>query len=176
MGIYLHLTVSLAFTYVIFSIDEYFVHRTLMHKMRVAKFFKSKWLGSLCYNHMSLHHKRGYRHDTHEEDDNIFHVTLAAAIPVVFIGIPMCFVDPLTAYVIFAFGCVYAATWWVIHHEMHRDQGRFFTTTFLFRHLERKHQLHHIYPGTNFSLILPLSDWLFGTLASKEQIKKAGLN
>lgn len=168
----LHPIASLAFVYLVYSMDEYWVHRSAMHKMRLAKLFDSKWLRSLCYNHMALHHKRGYEHDSHDKDDNIVHVTLAAALPGAIIGIPMYFLDELTFYLLFAGGFAYGTTWWVVHHEMHRSEGRFFASTAWFRYLEQQHQLHHEYPGTNYNLILPLCDWVFRTRPSPEQIKK----
>lgn len=159
----LHLAVSLAFTYVLYSLVEYSTHRFAMHRMKLARWFNSKFLEKLCYNHMALHHKRGYDHDDHEEDDKLSHILLAAAC----VGLPIMpvvyLIDPLTVLVCFVFGIVYSIGWWLVHLEMHRKEGRFFARNAVFRYLERRHQLHHLYPTTNYNVVLPLWDWIFRT-------------
>ncbi len=159
----LHVLKSLAFAYVLFSLVEYVTHRFAMHRMRLARWLRSKFLTTLCRNHMSLHHKRGYRHTTDEKDDHLSHILIAAAC----VGLPIApivyHIDPLTVYVCFAFAVVYSIGWWLVHLEMHRDKGWFFARNALFRYLDRRHQLHHLYPDTNFNVLLPLCDWFFGT-------------
>jgi sterol desaturase/sphingolipid hydroxylase (fatty acid hydroxylase superfamily) len=72
-------------------------------------------------------------------------------------------IDPLTVYVGGVFSVVYSIGWWLVHREMHRSEGRFFAGNAIFRYLERRHQLHHLYPNTNYNVVLPLWDWIFGT-------------
>lgn len=159
----LHLACSLAFVYIFFSLVEYTTHRWLMHRMRTARALGLKFLATLCFNHMALHHKRGYDHEDHEEDDHLSHILIAAAC----VGMPMVpivwLIDPFTVGVGVVFSVVYSVGWWLVHLEMHRKEGRFFARNAIFRFLERRHQLHHHYPNTNYNVVLPLWDWLLGT-------------
>ena len=158
-----HVACSLAFIYILFSHVEFITHRNLMHSMRAARRLGIKFLDTLCLNHMAKHHKRGYRHDTDEEDDHLSHILIAAAC----VGMPISpivwYVDPLTVYLSVGFAVVYSIGWWLVHLEMHRNKGRFFARNAIFRYLERRHQQHHLYSDTNFNVLLPLCDWLYGT-------------
>ena len=159
----LHVACSLAFIYVLFSHVEFVTHRYLMHSMRTAQRLGIEFLHTLCKNHMSKHHKRGYRHDTDEKDDHLSHILIAAAC----VGLPISpivwYIDPLTVYLSVGFAVVYSIGWWLVHLEMHRNQGRIFARNAIFRYLERRHQLHHHYSNTHFNVLLPLCDWLYGT-------------
>jgi len=173
----LHIAASLAFATLLYSLSEYVVHRWLMHRMRLANFADSDTMRELVRNHMGKHHKRDYHHDNHDEDDKLWQVQLFGLIPVGLVESALFFLDPITCAVVFVYGLGYASFWWVVHLEMHRCEGRFFSRTALFRHLELRHQYHHEFPNTNFNVILPFGDWLFGTYPSKDQRAKlaAGL-
>jgi hypothetical protein len=164
-----HIAASLAFALIMFSLSEYGVHRWSMHRMRLANLVDSDTMREMVVNHMAKHHKRDYHHDTHEEDDKLWQMQLAGLIPSSIVMVISYCVDPITAYVMFGFGVFYASFWWIVHLEMHRAEGRFFSRTALYRYLERRHQFHHVYPNTNFNVILPFGDWLFGTMPTKEQ-------
>lgn len=172
---FFHLLASLAFVYSSYSLIEYAVHRFLMHRMRMAKRLHSKVLESLCYKHMALHHKRDYKHSSDEPDDDILMVTIISFLPACTIGAAAYMVDPFTCKLMILFGMIYGAFWWFVHLEMHRAKGRFFSRTAIYRYLEMQHQLHHVYPSKNFNLLLPLGDWLFGTLPTKDERSKASL-
>ncbi len=75
-----------------------------------------------------------------------------ALVPIVYL------IDPLTVYVGGVFSVVYSIGWWLVHREMHRKEGRFFAGNAIFRYLEYRHQLHHLYPNTNYNVVLPLWD------------------
>lgn len=171
--LWLHWLERLAFTYLVFSVIEYSEHRWLMHRMRIAVKANSKWLAELCKNHMAKHHKRGYRHTTKEPDDSLLAISIVGAVPgIIVAAVAYCF-DPKTVLVMGIFGVVYNIVWWVVHYEMHRDEGWFFTRSAWFRYLERRHVMHHVFPLTNYNVLLPLGDWLFGTRATKAQIAAA---
>lgn len=173
----LHIVASLVFATLLYSLSEYVIHRWLMHRMRLANLADSRTMRELVLNHMGKHHKRDYHHDTHEEDDKLWQVQLFALIPVTLVEIALLFIDPLTCGVVFVFGAAYASFWWVVHLEMHRAEGRFFSRTALFKHLELRHQYHHEFPNTNYNVILPFGDWLFGSTPTASQRAKlaAGL-
>jgi hypothetical protein len=107
----LHTACSLAFVYILFSLVEYTTHRWLMHRMRIARALGLKFLATLCFNHMALHHKRGYDHEDHEEDDHLSHILIAAAC----VGMPMVpivwLIDPFTVGVGVVFSVVYSVGW-----------------------------------------------------------------
>lgn len=158
-----HLAVSLVCAYILYSFIEYSVHRWAMHRMRLAKVLRSSFLRVLCYNHMALHHKRDYRHDTDEKDDHLSHISIAGFLTGCPVAAVMYLVDPFTLGVTIGFGLFYSVFWWIVHTEMHRDKGTFFSKNALYRYLEYRHQLHHEFPGTNYNVVLPLFDWVFGT-------------
>lgn len=164
----LHVAISLVFVYLLFSLDEYVTHRYLMHRMKFANWLKSKFLRRLCKNHMSLHHKRGYRHTDDEPDDSLADIMIAAAI----VGLPttpiVWCIDPITVYVAGVFAVVYSVVWWLVHLEMHRNKGWFYAKNPVFRYLERRHQQHHLYPDTQYNILLPFWDWVFRTYRVKE--------
>jgi len=47
---------------------------------------------------------------------------------------------------------------------MHKPGIAWIERTRMFRFLKQHHQLHHSYMGTNFNVVLPLADWMLGTL------------
>jgi hypothetical protein len=51
-----------------------------------------------------------------------------------------------------------------VHDVIHYPAGRWIERQRWFRFLDRHHYLHHIDPRTNVNFLLPLCDWLFGTL------------
>lgn len=178
--IVLHLLVSLVVAYVLLSQVEYWVHREPMHHMKLAKRSGSDFLRQLCFNHMARHHKKTYEHepdedgnydDEHHEDDKRWQISLAGLIPNIIFCAVLWKIDPITSVTLFVMGTVYGIAWWEVHHEMHRRQGRPISRTAWFRFIDRRHRLHHLYPNTNYNLILPLCDWLFGTEARVSQLK-----
>jgi hypothetical protein len=50
------------------------------------------------------------------------------------------------------------------HYLMHKPGISWIERTRVFQFLKQHHQLHHSYMGTNFNVVLPVADWIFGTL------------
>ncbi len=50
------------------------------------------------------------------------------------------------------------------HWCMHDSKGRWFENTFWFKWINKHHNLHHKNPKTNLNVVLPLADWMLGTL------------
>ena len=48
-------------------------------------------------------------------------------------------------------------------HDQYHTEDSFLERFKWFRWLRDQHQRHHMYPGTNFFLVNPFFDWLFGT-------------
>jgi hypothetical protein len=165
----LHLVASLAFALVLMSFFEYSGHRWLLHKLRMARRFRSKFLQQLCVNHMTLHHKKPYRHIRHEQDDNPWHLLFSGALVGVLVSIPIYFlVDPLTVKILFVIGPLHAVILYTFHREMHMRKTKLPEIAVL-RWLDRKHQLHHVFPNRHFNVILPVFDLVFGTIATSPE-------
>ena len=50
------------------------------------------------------------------------------------------------------------------HYLMHKPSIPWIERTAMFRFMKKHHQLHHVYMGKNFNVVLPLADLLLGTL------------
>jgi hypothetical protein len=51
-----------------------------------------------------------------------------------------------------------------LHWCMHVPQDRWFERTWVFRWLNAHHHMHHLYALKNLNVVLPLADWVMGTL------------
>ena len=97
--------------------------------------------------------------------------TLIALATTPFILVAMClrnFIDPheVGAILVASF-CViagYYAAYEYLHWCMHLPRSRWVERLHIFRRLNGHHILHHRYIGTNFNVVLPFADFLFGTL------------
>ena len=67
----------------------------------------------------------------------------------------------LTAVAIF---CANYVVYEWLHWCMHLPANRRVESSWIFRRLNGHHVLHHRYMGHNFNMVLPVADWLFGTL------------
>src|SRR5262249_52486730 len=154
---------NIALCYVLFSLLEYFGHRSLMHRQRLAEFFHSSYLASTFYDHVVLHHARYFRVFNNEPDENGHKTNIMVRI---FVGLafiaPFCLIaypiDRLTAVSLFLGAIAHNRAWTAIHSEMHIPRDRWFAQTFWFKYLRRYHFLHHRHPRRNFNTLLPLWD------------------
>jgi len=67
----------------------------------------------------------------------------------------------------------YFAAYEYFHWCMHVPKGRWFEKTWLFRWFNGRHILHHRFPGMNFNVVLPIADYLFGTLLLRSPVRFA---
>jgi hypothetical protein len=51
-----------------------------------------------------------------------------------------------------------------LHWCMHVPQDRWIERTWVFQWLNAHHHYHHLYPFKNLNVVLPLADWVMGTL------------
>jgi hypothetical protein len=58
-----------------------------------------------------------------------------------------------------------------VHWCMHWPKGRRIETSTWFRWFNARHILHHRWPKSNFNVVLPLWDWIFGTLMMRSPCK-----
>jgi hypothetical protein len=162
--ILVHPVTSLVSAYVLLSFFEYAGHRWLLHKMLIAKRSGSEWLRRMCFNHTALHHKKPYLHTRHEQDDDPLQLLVSGAVVGLAISLPIYFfIDPLTVKLLMVLGPIYAVTMYKVHKHMHLQADSNKAGGALFRWLDSRHRLHHLFPNRNLNVILPLFDWVFGT-------------
>src|SRR5215472_7338643 len=120
----LHVAISAGLAYPVLSLMEYVIHRHLMHKNSVGKFFQKNYLASTFRNHAIIHHSRCYaifdeeKRSCGEIDIRVKPLTMLVVL------VPPCFliflVDPVASLVLFAGGIINGTLWSEIHDEMHR--------------------------------------------------------
>jgi hypothetical protein len=67
----------------------------------------------------------------------------------------------------------YYATYEYIHWCMHLPKARRVEKPWWFRRLNGHHLLHHRYMHKNFNVVLPLADWILGTLMLRAKTRFA---
>ena len=67
----------------------------------------------------------------------------------------------------------YYATYEYLHWRMHIPRKRHVERSGIFFRLNGHHLLHHRYMGRNLNVVLPLFDWIFGTLLLRSPVKFA---
>ncbi|MEQ1831890.1 MAG: sterol desaturase family protein [Candidatus Eisenbacteria bacterium] len=64
------------------------------------------------------------------------------------------------AAVVFAYYLSYEG----FHYLMHKPSVAWIERRGFFQWMKNHHRLHHVYMGKNFNVVLPLADWMLGTL------------
>jgi hypothetical protein len=156
---------------VVMSLIEHQVHARLMH--RRPKLFFLRNLASrkkIFSSHASEHHRqyrKSFRDDPVPRGEdrgirlNIFE-GLVESLPV---SLLLALFSTTGALVFPVVVCLHHLLWNLIHMEMHKPEGRFFSKWPIFKSLARHHYLHHRYPDKNFNVALLAGDFLFGTMA-----------
>lgn len=105
-----------------------------------------------------------------------FYMTLGAAL----IWTPAWLVSQSVPFLLGAmFGTILFSNLFIIVHDATHRPGchSFIESRGWFRFLDEHHYIHHVNTEVNFNFLLPLADWLFGTLRrtlTKEEIAKYG--
>jgi Fatty acid hydroxylase superfamily len=177
----LHLLFSLAFTYALVSLVEYFSHRYLQHTRVIAKIFpRIALLEKIFIDHAKVHHHEAY--DVFNDEPNlrlrmynlVIKYRTTAAVMIV-LGLPLYAVDHLTAIVFWAVAVGHNLVWTRVHIEMHVNEGHFIRKAPFFKYCEEYHFVHHLYPGKNFNGLFPLWDWICGTFTRTDKNDFAAL-
>jgi Fatty acid hydroxylase superfamily len=165
----------LLFNLLVWSFVEWWVHRTVMHRRRLAGVVYRLWpyVETAYRNHAVLHHHVYYRVYDDEPDErgrelNLrFHVhdNLAANLLLAPLHALYLQVNPLGSLVLVLLITGYMFAWNTLHVEMHIPTNRWLFRHPVFRFLNRHHYLHHVHPRRNFNVVLPLADYLLGTVA-----------
>jgi hypothetical protein len=169
----LHFTISMLVAYPALSLMEYIIHRHLMHRNALAKFLQNGYLASTFRDHAIIHHARCYAlFDKERKSCAAINITVKPLTSLTVMALPclsMLLLDPITALVLFAGGMANGALWSKIHDEMHRPRGVWYSNLRVYRHLRRRHYLHHRHPNTNFNTLFPMWDWVLGTASVATQ-------
>jgi sterol desaturase/sphingolipid hydroxylase (fatty acid hydroxylase superfamily) len=166
----LHLVASASAAYVLISLVEYLTHRHLMHRPGWAARLHSRVLRQVFRDHAIVHHRRYYAIFNHEADAHgrTLNLTVKPSTGLAIVA-PFCLaayaIDPLTGALLLVATIMHTFAWSAVHTAMHLDAQGGFARTSLFLYLKRYHYLHHRHPRRNFNALLPMWDWLLGTLA-----------
>jgi hypothetical protein len=174
----------------IWSFVEWWVHRTVMHRRSLPRFVYRllPYFEDTYRNHAVLHHRVYYEVYDHEPDergrelnlrfhfsDNFSSNLFLAPLHGLYLVL-----NPLGSLALVLMITGYMFTWNALHVEMHIPSNRWYFRQPFFRFLNRHHYMHHMHPGRNFNVVLPLADYLVGTVvqpmpAEREAMKAYGL-
>lgn len=159
-----HIIISLLISYILISLAEYYIHRYHMHR--------NGWINrlskTLFVHHQKIHHvvyRENFENPNPPEkalvglDIDYFHTLKFFWIPFLIMG----YYFPIEIITLNVVLFVHHWIWNEFHSEMHQPRGKWFSDTPLYRVLRRHHELHHIYPKSNFNIIFIGADILFGT-------------
>jgi Fatty acid hydroxylase superfamily len=159
---------------VIWSFVEWWVHRTVMHRRslspivyRLLPYFEKAYR-----NHAVLHHRVYYavyddEPDEHGRELNLrFHFSdnFASNLLLAPLHALYLMVNPLGSLALVLMITAYMYTWNALHVEMHIPSNGWYFRHTVFRFLNRHHFMHHRHPRRNFNVVLPLADYVLGTV------------
>jgi hypothetical protein len=155
------------------SLFEWTFHRYWLHR---------PWLPKDCFtSHTLVHHQLCKFDDTFHVEDEEQHEALTFAwwggpvlcainvIPWLLISWALVaagvmrsyFVLPLTIAAVFA---LYYVGYEGLHYLMHKPTIAWIQRSWYFRFLERHHRIHHVQMDRNLNVLIPIGDFLLGTL------------
>lgn len=160
---------------VLMSLIEHQVHARLMHRRPKLAFLRTLNARKRIFTSHAVEHHRQYRKSFHDDPSphgedrgirlNIFE-GLVESLPV---SLLLAFFSTTGAVLFPVVVCLHHLMWNLIHMEMHKPAGRFFSQWRIYKALARHHYLHHRYPDKNFNVALLAGDFLFGTMAKASE-------
>lgn len=157
---------------IVMSIVEHQVHARMMHKRPRLFFLRNVRARQRMFKSHAIEHHRQYLKEFHDEpvphgEDRGIRLNvlegLVESLPITLLIAPFSYVGALTFPVVV---CLHHLTWNLVHLEMHKPRGSFFSQWPLYKKLAQHHFLHHRHPDKNFNVFLLVGDWLFGTMAT----------
>ena len=163
---------------VICSFFEWTLHRYVMHRSVVARFFRYPFERHTLVHHHIFKSDHTY-HLIHEDDKK--------TIPMAWWNGPALVATVLLPFLVLAFilerwgilcGAAVACTLYFTAYEymhwcMHLPGKRHVERSRIFFRLNGHHLLHHRYMHKNFNVVLPLADLLLGTLMLRSRVSFA---
>jgi hypothetical protein len=169
----------------VWSFVEWWVHRRVMHRHLPALVYRlAPYLEHAYRNHAVLHHRVFYSvYDDEPDEDgrelNLrFHVrdNVAANLFLAPLHALYLLLNPLGSLALVLLITAYMFAWNALHVEMHIPSNRWYFRHGVFRFLNRHHFLHHVRPHRNFNVVLPLADYLIGTVARPTAQERAAMD
>jgi hypothetical protein len=178
MPIFLFWSVGILAGVVICSFFEWTLHRYVMHRSVVARFFRYPFERHTLVHHHIFKSDHTY-HLIHEDDKK--------TIPMAWWNGPALVATVLLPFLVLAFilekwgilcGAAVACTLYFTAYEymhwcMHLPGKRRVEHSGIFFRLNGHHLLHHRYMHKNFNVVLPLADLLLGTLMLRSRVSFA---
>lgn len=172
-----HVLVTFVLGLLLISFVEHAIHKHIMHRRRLFA-----WIYRLLpdlltqfQNHAVLHHGTYYKQFDHEPNAEGKHFNLrilppdtlrlvAAFLPLL---VPLAlFVSTVAAATVVVMIIGHNLVWGAVHTQMHIPEGNaWFRDTAYYRFIARHHFMHHQQPGRNYNVVLPLADFVIGTVA-----------
>ena len=151
------------------SVCEWLLHRYVMHRPPLGFTY--------AYNaHTKVHHNlfkydETYHAQNEEDGKKIPMAEWNGVVIATLAGLPM-FVFGYKMFILtFVVAMCYYGVYEFIHWCMHLPNRRHVEYRWWFRKLNGHHLLHHRYMNKNYNVVLPLADWLFGTLLLRSPVK-----
>jgi hypothetical protein len=170
--IFLHNAISLAIGFVLMSFIEYATHRWMLHKNLFVRWFpRAEIFQEVLRDHAVNHHGHFYKCFNNEADPEgkytgLFFPLGYYQLLMIFITVPMLFVDWVTAVYFSIFVVAHYVGWNQFHKAMHFDEKPWRLWKPWFTYVEYCHYLHHQHRNKNFNGFLPpVWDVLLGTKA-----------
>jgi hypothetical protein len=165
---FVHLWWVIPATFVLANLVEYLVHRHVMHR-------ELPGLRAMFDRHTRRHHRYFTQRDIEVTAARDMHAVLFPPVLLVFFTlVALAFATPLAlafgrsaGWLFFLVALGYYLAYEVLHLLAHWPLRRRLARSTLVRRLVMHHRLHHEPPlmrRGNFNIVLPLGDWLFGTL------------
>ncbi len=171
---------GLGFLYTPFP--EYLLHRWPMHQeIKILKIFK-RLFKYMLKAHRDIHHGRfrsGHsfvveNHPPEQQEEDREKITMAWWNGPVLVAISSIPFTPLyfIGFQSLMWGLIGGVTCYFIayeyfHYCMHTKESKWFKSTSVYKRMLLHHDLHHLHQKTNFNVVLPIADKLFGTLITE---------
>ncbi len=167
------------------SFFEWAFHRYVMHRTLSTPWGEFKYPFEA---HAIVHHRTFYADETYHLKDrkdiatipmewwNGIALFVLAMPPFLLAGFALWICGlTVSGWTVWGTGAVILATYYgiyeYVHWCMHWPKGRRIENTAWFRWFNARHILHHRWPKKNFNVVLPLGDWMFGTLMMRSPSK-----
>lgn len=149
------------------SFIEHQVHQQLMHKQNFLS-KRDEGFEHVFKSHAIVHHGHYSQTFSDEpvppgEDKEIRLNVHKAPIKTLPFTILIALISWQWAIVFVVTVCVHHWVWNKIHLEMHKPEGKEFSTWSPYLFLARHHYLHHVHPNKNFNVVFPFADYILGT-------------
>ena len=151
------------------SICEWLLHRYLMHRSILS--FEYAYVAHTKVHHNIFKYDESYRLQKEEDKKTIPMAWWNGCIISLLAGLPLLIFGYKIALLGFVVSYCYYGVYEFIHWCMHLPKRRGVEYRWWFRKLNAHHLLHHRYMNKNFNVVLPLADWLFGTLLLRSPVK-----